>query len=80
MSLTRVEILPYTVQVATRTPEQATRLAYAELEKELKTLAASAQLLEKRISATLTEDALILDCTVKCIEDIAQQVEFEIRD
>ena len=36
--------------------------------------------LEKRISATLTEDALILDCTVKCIEDIAQQVEFEIRD
>ncbi|MBQ9132152.1 MAG: sporulation protein YqfD, partial [Clostridia bacterium] len=80
LSLTVVEELPYTVQSATRTPEQAARLAYAELERELATLSASAQLLEKRMTATLTEDALILDCVVKCMEDIALQVEFEITD
>ena len=36
------------------------------------------QLLRKDISTTLTESALILDCTVLCIENIAVQSEFEI--
>lgn len=72
--------LPYTTEEATRTPEAALELAYAELERQLGTLSSDAELLRKDISTTLTETSLILHCTVTCIEDIAVQSEFEITD
>jgi len=63
---------------AFRTPEQALDLAYARLAAELGRFSGDTQLLRKDVSTTITETALILDCTVLCIENIAQQVEFEI--
>jgi hypothetical protein len=62
----------------TRTEDEALDLAYAQLEMELGTLSSDAQLLRKEIVTTLTEDALILDCTVLCVENIAEQLEFEV--
>jgi len=80
LGVTVVQRLPYEWQSAVRTPEQATELAYARLEQQLAALSDEIQLLEKKITATMTEDALILECTVKCIEDIAVQAEFEIAE
>lgn len=65
---------------AERTPEEALELAYARLTEELAGLSDGAQLLSKRVETTLTESALILDCTVLCIENIAVQVEFDVTD
>lgn len=62
----------------TRTEDEALELAYVQLEMELGTLSSDAQLLRKEIVTTLTEDALILDCTVLCVENIAEQLEFEV--
>ena len=70
--------LPYTVQTCRRTHEEATVLAYERLAWELASLTEEAELLDKRIVATLTEDGVILECTVKCIENIAVQAELEI--
>ena len=63
---------------ARRTPEAALELAYEQLARELGGFSDDTQLLRKDIRTTLTDDALILDCTVLCIENIAVQSEFEI--
>ena len=70
--------LPYTVQTRTRTYEEASALAYEELSHRLASLGEEAELLDKRIAVTLAEDRVILECTVKCIENIAVQAELEI--
>ncbi len=80
VELTVSQILPYTVRTATRTPEEASALAYAELERSLAQLSDETQLLQKRITVTVTDTAVVLECTLECIEDIAVQHEFEIAE
>ena len=63
-----------------RTPEEALALAYEALAGELGALSADTQLLRKDIKTTLTEDTLILECVVLCIENIAVQSEFEVTE
>lgn len=63
-----------------RTEEQALSLAYEALTAELNSLSADTQLLRKEITTTLTDNSVILQCTVLCIEDIAVQSEFEISE
>ncbi len=72
------QTVPYQLQTKERTAEEATLLAYAELERQLGALASDAQLLQKQISATVSDDALVLECRIVCVRDIARQVEFEI--
>ena len=62
----------------TRTSEQALAEAYRVLDERLAELSSDMQLLRKDISTTLTDEALILECTVLVIENIAEQVEFEV--
>ncbi len=69
---------PYTLKTATRSEGEALELAYRELDALLLSLSEDAQLLQKNIETTMTEDVLILHCTVSCIEDIAVQSEFEM--
>ena len=78
VGVTVEERLPYTLQAATRSYEQASVLAYAELDRMLSELSSDLQLLEKQIRPTLTETSLVLECTLVCIEDIARQAEFEV--
>ena len=76
--LTRSVAYPYEMQSATRTPEEAADAAYAELTAYLSSLSQEIQLLQKRIVTTLSEDTMTLECTLYCIENIAEQSEFEI--
>lgn len=76
--LTVTERIPYVESPAVRTHEQASTLAYAALERELALLSEDLLLLDKRISVTATEDGVILDCTLSCIENIAAQAEFDV--
>ncbi len=78
VSLRIERITPYTVVTATRTHEEARMLAYEELARTLAARTEWSELLERRVETTLTDSALILDCTVLCIRNIAEQVEFEI--
>ena len=63
-----------------RTEEQALLLAYEALASELESLSADTQLLRKEITTTLTDNSVILQCTVLCIENIAVQSEFEVSE
>ena len=63
-----------------RTQTEAATLAYDRLEAELRALAENAQLLSRTTVMTLTDEKVILECTVLCIEDIAEQVEFDVTD
>lgn len=78
VGITVLHDLPYSYHRTERTPEQALECAYAELDRRLSVLSQDAQLLSKTIKTTLTDSALILECTVNCLENIAVQSEFEI--
>jgi hypothetical protein len=78
MHLLVTESLPYRMQTAVRTPEEASALAFAQLEHELAALSREAELLEKRITVSVTDTAVLLDCTLRCIENIAVQAELEV--
>ena len=90
LSFPFVSDLPLSVEVVKRqsyveldakyTEEEALELAYAALARSLATLSEEAQLLEKQIETEWRDDAVILRCTVKCIENIAVQSEFEITE
>lgn len=67
-------------ETVTRTPEEATALAYERLETALRQLSENAQLLSCKTEMTLTDEGVVLECTVTCIEDIAEQVEFDVTD
>ena len=74
-TLRRFAVIP-----AKRTPEEALDLAWEELDRQLEALSRDVQLLRKETTATVTERAVILHCTVTCVEDIALQTEFEIAE
>lgn len=78
VSLMQTLALSYTEVEKERLPDEALMLAYGQLDSELATLLEGAELLEKRITTELTDTAVVLHCTVRCIENIAAQVEFEI--
>ena len=78
MGITVTSLLPYEMREVTRTQEAALELAYVELEQQLAAFSQDTRILKKSISTTLTESALILECDVTCIMDIATRVEFEI--
>lgn len=67
-------------KTVTRTPEEATGLAYDRLEADLRRLSENAQLLSCKTELVLTDSGVLLECTVSCIEDIAEQVEFDVTD
>ncbi len=80
LSVTYYTHKPYTTVFKTRSYQEALAVAYRDLDTQLSALSGSAELIEKRIVCTLEGDTLTLVCTVKCIEDIAVQSEFEIHE
>ena len=61
-----------------RSEDQVLELAYRELSKMLDDLSDELQLLEKKISTEWSDEGVILHCSIRCIENIAEQIEFEI--
>ena len=78
VSLLKRTYRPYTVKTAERSPEEALEIAYAQLENELSELSGEVQPIAKRISTTITDTALILECRLDCVENIAVRTEFEV--
>ena len=64
--------LPYTYEVALRTPEQALALAEVVLRQQTDELRRERELLTETRTVTVTDTAVQLRCTLSCIEDIAQ--------
>lgn len=78
VSATQKIYRPYTVKTIARTEEEAVEEAYRKLETELSALSPEIFLLEKRIQTEIGEESLILECRLVCVENIAEQREFEI--
>ena len=78
LSLTQSLACSYEEVEKTRSSEEALALAHEQLDADLAMLLEGAELLEKRITTEWTETAVVLHCTVRCIENIAEQAEFEI--
>lgn len=74
ISTVTVTYVPYTLESAVRTPDEAEIMAYDLLAERLEEIP-DGILLSQRVTTRLTEDALILSCTVECIENIARVVE-----
>ena len=61
-----------------RTPDEALELAFAALDEELARLSDDTQLLSKEIRTEWGDESVTLICSLRCIENIAKQVEFEV--
>ena len=72
--------VPYEIRAEERTQKEALELAYAALESELAAVSGDVMLLSKEIRTEIGEDGVVLTCTLRCIEDIARQIEFEITE
>ena len=70
ISVRTVWYLPYAMTTATRTYAEAEELAYVELAQSIAALPGGAELLSKSITIARAPDALILQCTLTCVEDI----------
>ncbi len=70
--------LRYEYRQMTRDYERAEALAYYELERRIAEECSDAVLLRKNIAVTLTDEAYILNCTIQCLEDIAEVREFSV--
>lgn len=79
LSTTTTWYLPYTVETATRTPAEAEELAYIELARQISGLP-DVILLQKNITTTLTDTGYRLQCTLICLENIAETVEFDVTE
>ena len=77
VSVSREELRPYRWESAERTPDETLDLAYSELAQSLSELSSEIQILRKDLSTAISDDALILTCHLYCLEDIAEQIEFE---
>ena len=77
-SFSRIELHPYHFESKQRTTEEAIALCYEELSNKLALLSGDVQLLQKDIVTEVREDAVVLICTITCIENIAVVQEFEI--
>ncbi len=78
VTLSQTVYLPYTTRTVFRTPNEALDQAFCKLEEELSALSPEIQLLEKRIRTEIGENALILECELTCVENIAVQQDFEV--
>ena len=65
---------------ARRTPEEAEALAYERLYSQMEAAVPEGELVRKRLTATLTDEAFVLRCTANYIENIAvvRPIEWEI--
>lgn len=70
ISVRTVWHLPYTVNTATRTPDEALELARFELACRIAALPGGPELIGKTIQTDLRDGVLTLTCTLTCIEDI----------
>jgi len=70
----------YTEETKTRTAEEAVSQAFSELDSMLAALSAEAEILSKSISQRMEDTGVLLECRLVCVEDIAQQQEFEISE
>ena len=78
VSVLRRTYRPYVMQTVERSPEEALETAYEQLENELSEISSDVQLVGKRITTTITDTALILECHLDCVENIAVQTEFDV--
>ena len=77
IGIKKVSELTYTLTESRYDEGEAMEIAYYRLERMIASALPDAQLLKKQIEVEQTEDAYVLICTVKCIENIAETVEFE---
>ncbi len=78
VSILRRTYLPYTQVTAERSPKEALELAWEELERRLSELSNEVQPVGKRVAASITDTALVLECRLDCVENIAVPMEFEV--
>ncbi len=70
----------YETATVERTQEEALELAYLRLSRELGALSPDVQLIRKELETELSDGSVVLICRVTCIENIAEQVEFEVEE
>ena len=73
----RISEIPYTVTRESYSSEEAMEIAYYRLERMIASEIPEASILSKRIDAEVGESSYVLVCRLKCVEDIAETVEFE---
>ena len=77
VGIRKLKDIPYTVEKKFYSPEEAMEIAYYRLERMIEAEIPEAGILGKNIKAEIGERSYVLTCTVRCVEDIAETVEFD---
>lgn len=75
--ITKTYAVPYREKTVKISEEEALNTAYEKLENALKDLSPNVTLLQKEIRTEWDEETLKLRCKLTCIENIAEESEFE---
>ena len=78
LSLHTVKYLEYMTETCQRSASEAEELAYFELAQRLEEASSNSVLIKKTITPYVMEDRFALYCTVVCIENIAEVLEFDV--
>jgi similar to stage IV sporulation protein len=78
ISINTVWHVPYSTKTVTRTDAQLEQQAYFELSMELEKIPGGVELIKKTVITSADEEGYHLECTLVCIEDIANCVECEV--
>ena len=78
LGLRTVSTVAYESVLEGRSEDEARELAYCQLSREISDVLADSQILKKTVTWEMLEDKYVLKCTVRCIENIAEIIEFDI--
>ncbi len=76
----RVVAVSTQTEIERYTDSEAIEIAYYKLNREIEQALPDAQILKKTIISEQREDALVLRCKIRCIENIGQTVEFDFSE
>ena len=62
------------------TKSEAIELAFRQLRSELDILLAEAEIISKDVKTTFDGENVYLNCSLVCIEDICEKVEFKVEN
>ena len=79
VSITVTRAHPYVYEERILNESEAVEAAYGQLSEQLETLSDKVMLLKKETAVEWTESGVRLRCTVCCIENIAEQIDIEIK-
>ena len=73
------QYLPYEIINVEYSIERASQIAIKELNSQIKAISLNSEIISKNINTSYSNDEVLIQCNLYCVEDIAKSVEFYVQ-